>query len=104
MLVTFQTKAYANITMFGDVAKQLLKLMGHSGTVPSAIAAEDVPAALEKLRRAVAALPGSEKKPSNDDTHRGEPPRVGLAQRAFPLLELLKAAAAEKCPVQWRGH
>ena len=104
MLVTFQTKAYANITMFGDVAKQLLKLMGHSGTVPSAIAAEDVPAALEKLRRAVAALPAGEKKPANDDGHGGEPPRVGLAQRAFPLLELLKAAAAEKCAVQWRGH
>jgi hypothetical protein len=30
MLVTFTTKAYANITMFGDVAVTLLKMMGHS--------------------------------------------------------------------------
>jgi hypothetical protein len=104
MLVTFQTKAYANITMFGEVAKQLLKLMGHSGTVPSAIGADDVPAALEKLRRAVESLPASEKKAAQDDESSGAPTRVGLAQRAFPLLELLKAAAAEKCPVSWRGH
>ena len=104
MLVTFQSKAYANITMFGDVAKQLLTLMGHSGTVPSALAAEDVPAALEKLRRAVAAFAASEKKPMNDDSRGGEPPRVGLAQRAFPLLQLLAAAAEAKCEVYWRGH
>ena len=50
MLVTFHTKAYANITMFGDVAKQLLELLGHSGTIPSAIKAEDVPAALARRR------------------------------------------------------
>jgi len=47
MLVTFRTSAYANITMFGDIAVTLLKMMGHSGTVPSAIRADDVPAALE---------------------------------------------------------
>jgi hypothetical protein len=104
MLVTFQTKAYANITMFGDVAKQLLKLMGHSGTVPSAISAEDVPNALERLRKAVAALPPHEKSPVKRDEPGGEPPRVGLATRAYPLLKLLEAAVAEGCPVQWHGN
>ncbi|HEY7671874.1 MAG TPA: DUF1840 domain-containing protein [Gammaproteobacteria bacterium] len=103
MLVTFQTQAYANITMFGDVAKQMLTLMGHSGTVPSAIAAEDVAAALEKLRKAVAALPPSEKKPGKDNEPGGEPPRVGLAQRAYPLIKLLEAAAAENVAVSWRA-
>jgi len=33
MLVTFTTDAYADITMFGDVALTLLKMMGHSKTV-----------------------------------------------------------------------
>ncbi|HAJ92821.1 MAG TPA: hypothetical protein DCO71_09470 [Gammaproteobacteria bacterium] len=32
MLITFSSSAYANITMFGDVALRLLKLMGHSGS------------------------------------------------------------------------
>jgi hypothetical protein len=53
MLVTFTTKAYANITMFGDVAVTLLKMMGHSGTVPGAILAADVPAALSRLTAAI---------------------------------------------------
>ena len=44
MLVKFQTKSQATITMFGDVAVTRIKLMGHSGTVPSALVAEDVSA------------------------------------------------------------
>ena len=42
MLVTFSSPAYADITMFGDVAVRLIKMMGHSGTIPSALLAEDV--------------------------------------------------------------
>ena len=47
MLITFKSDAYADIIMFGDIAERLLKMMGHSGTVPSAILADDVPAALD---------------------------------------------------------
>ncbi|MFY9974144.1 MAG: DUF1840 domain-containing protein, partial [Chromatiaceae bacterium] len=57
MLVTFKTEAYANITMFGEVAVTLLKLMGHSGTIPGALLAEDVPTALARLKAAVAEHP-----------------------------------------------
>jgi len=38
MLVTFSCKVCPNITMFGDVAVRMLRLIGHSGTVPSALA------------------------------------------------------------------
>lgn len=37
MLVTFSTDAYASITMFGDVALAMLKMMGHSATLPGEI-------------------------------------------------------------------
>lgn len=103
MLVTFRTKAYANITMFGDVANQLLNLMGHSGTVPSAIKAEDVPAALARLESAI-----KERKTADaagpTEGARGDydsPRKVTLSQRAGPLLELLRAAAANKADVLW---
>ncbi len=102
MLVTFRTNAYANITMFGDVAVSLLKLMGHSGTVPSAIRAEDVSQALERLKAAVArdkAAGGAPVKGLQDDD--SEEPRVSLANRAFPLIELLEAAAKRKSDVMW---
>ena len=54
MLVTFTTDAYADITMFGDVALTLLKMMGHSqDCVPGAILAADVPMALNRLKAAI---------------------------------------------------
>jgi hypothetical protein len=55
MLVTFTTDAYADITMFGDVVHTMLKMRGHSVTVPGAILAADVPEALRRLTTAVEA-------------------------------------------------
>jgi hypothetical protein len=106
MLVTFTTKAYADIVMFGDVAKDLLELMGHSGTVPGAIAAESVPVALASLRAAAARVPDRSGDDSvavdNSDARDGPP--VALAQRAYPLIELLRAAGAEGAGVSWRAN
>lgn len=53
MLVRFRTPTFGNITMFGDVAIQLLRMMDHSGTIPSAISPEDIPEALQRLREAL---------------------------------------------------
>ncbi|MBS1134789.1 MAG: alternate ATPase, subunit gamma [Burkholderiaceae bacterium] len=102
MLVTFSCPAYANITMFGDAAVRLLKLMGHSGTVPGALLAADLQAALERLEAAVEADEQSPEPESEASAH-GEDgePAVGLSHRALPLIELLKAAAKAKCDVMW---
>ncbi len=103
MLVTFETQAYANITMFGDVAVTLLKHMGHSGTVPSAIKAEDIPAALERLKSAIAAASAASGEDSADTADAEDEDAVSLAQRAFPLIQLLEAAAKADCDVMWRS-
>lgn len=97
MLVTFSCRAHADITMFGDVAKKLLKLMGHSGTIPSALLPEDLPAALARLEAAVAASKAAEQQedPDADDF------QPGLAQRALPLITLLRAAIAAHAEVMW---
>ena len=98
MLVTFTTKAYADITMFGDVAVSLLKMMGHSGTVPSAIRAEDVPAALERLTAALNSQTNSQPIENSSD----DEPAVSLHTRAIPLIELLNAAIKENADVMWQ--
>ncbi len=98
MLVTFTTEAYADITMFGDVGVALLKMMGHSGTVPSAIRAEDVPIALSKLKTAIEAGRSS---PPGIDQNTGEP-AVSMANRALPLIKLLEAAARDEVGVMWK--
>ena len=105
MLITFKTEAYANITMFGDVAVELLKLMGHSGTVPGALAPEDIPDALRGLEAGVAASPDASLDPKSgkDEDDANERPRVSLAHRALPLIELLKAAQADNKHVMWES-
>ena len=98
MLVTFTTDAHADITMFGDVALSMLKMMGHSATVPGAILAADVPAALSKLTAAVDA----EKVTVPVDDQDEDEPVVSMANRALPLIDLLTAAAKSDCNVMWK--
>ena len=100
MLVTFSCPAYASITMFGAEAVRLLKLMGHSGTVPGALLAVDVQAALEHLEAAVEADKQSPEPEVPAEGEDGEP-AVSLSHRALPVIELLKAAAKAKCDVMW---
>jgi hypothetical protein len=104
MLVTFHSKAWSSITMFGDVATTLLKMAGHSGTLPSAFRAGDIPAALARLQQALAAIdPDEESRPSIplDSKDADAPPPVGLRLRAYPLIQMLSAAAAQECDVMW---
>ena len=106
MLITFKCDAYADIILFGDVAKRLLKMMGHSGTVPSAILAEDIPVALDRLKRAIEAEKSTFAAPPEPagDTQSGDQGEeaVSLEYRAFPLIELLTAAAKKNCDVMWK--
>jgi hypothetical protein len=97
MLVTFTSKAYADITMFGDVAVTLLKMMGHSGTVPGAILAADLPAALSRL---TAAIDKTRTETSAGDDDEDET-RVSLSNRALPLVDLLTAAVQQNGDVMW---
>ena len=55
MLVRFDSKA-GTITMFGDVAAKLLRMMGQTGSIPGALLAADIPAATARLSTEVQAL------------------------------------------------
>jgi hypothetical protein len=103
MLVTFHSKAWSSITLFGEVALTLLKMAGHSGTVPSALRAGDVAPALARLKLSLAAVAEPERVASARDRAEDAdaPPPVGLRLRAFPLIELLSAADQQKCDVTW---
>jgi len=96
MLVTFSTKSYSDITMFGDSALALIKMMGHSGTIPSAILAADVPMALTRLSAAI----NAEKAETGDKD--GDDVSVSLVQRSVPLINLLSAAVQENTDVMWK--
>jgi hypothetical protein len=93
--VTFHSRAAGDFTMFESVAVSLLKKMGHSGTVPSAILPEDIPQALQRLKAGLATEPDA------DAEEPGEEPTVTLSRRAYPLVKMLEASLAEPCEVMW---
>jgi len=102
MLVKFSCKNHASVIMFGDVAQEIIKMMGHSGKVPSAILASDIPEVLVKLNSAI-----EREKIRNlnsvemNEEHENAEPAISIIERAYPLLELLKTAIEGKCDVMW---
>lgn len=101
MIVTFKTKAHPDITMFGDIAVRLIKLMGQSGAVPSALGADEVAEALVRLRKAADQDKRESANVEEQELEEGGERRINLYQRAYPLIELLEAAAAHSDPVMW---
>ncbi|KIP69899.1 hypothetical protein BCT11_24215 [Vibrio sp. 10N.222.52.B12] len=102
MLVKFSCKNHASVIMFGDVAQEIIKMMEHSGKVPSAILASDIPEVLVKLNSAI-----EREKIRNlnnvemNEEHENAEPAISIIERAYPLLELLKTAIEGKCDVMW---
>jgi hypothetical protein len=105
MIVKFSTQAGA-LTMHGDAAVALLRAMGHSGTVPGAILAPDLPEALANLRRSLetqADLPSPPRAAAEDEAEEREdaPPPVTLRMRAVPLIEMIETAIARGSDLMW---
>ncbi len=98
MLITFKTKSYANIMMFGDVGLKMLEMMDYGVKVPGAIIAEDVPQALSNLQDRLESL--VEVVEPAGEANEGEP-AVSLHTRAVPLIELLQSAVADENIVRW---
>ena len=98
MLVIFTTNTYPDITMFGDVALTMLKMMGHSATVPGAILAAEVPEALSRLTAAIDAEKSSPPVTDKD----GDEAVVSMANRGLPLINLLTSAAKADSNVMWK--
>lgn len=107
MLITFKSRAAADVPMYAEHAKTLLAVIGKSLEPESAprgiVTAADAPAALAKLRAAADASRRAEKESgaSDREPEPGIPLPVGLAQRAFPLIEMLERAAEEGRDVVW---
>lgn len=104
MPITFKSKYSPDVLMLEAVARELIRLMGHSGSVPGSLAAEDIAPALARLEAAVGENPAraleadSRAKDGDDDK---PDTRVSVAHRAGPLLAMLRTALKEKEHVLW---
>lgn len=110
MLVVFRSKAAAEIYMYAEHAKMLLEIVGKPFEPEQAprgvITAEQVPQALAALRAAKAKSTEEQKRAGNNEDEPSEKPDamalpVGLAQRAYPLIEMLERAQKTDAVVTW---
>lgn len=108
MLVTFKSKASADVIMFGDPAKRLLEILGKGGDTKGIVTVEQLPGAIAALRAAIdedkaqqQAARDAEANAEAEPQQHGMATPVGLAQRAWPLLDMLETAQREGVPVVW---
>ncbi|OQW99840.1 MAG: hypothetical protein BWK73_49735 [Thiothrix lacustris] len=100
-MIRFTSPAAASVSMFEKDAKTFIRLMGHSGTIPSAIRAEDVAEALQHLEAALKAEAAQTEAPNKAPVEDADDKAVSSNVRAYPLLQLLKAAIAKQKNVMW---
>lgn len=104
MLVKFRSKTSADFIMFGDIAVALIRMMGHSGTVPGAMSAAEVPAALSRLKHALSGESvHTEAVADRPDEEAAADQAVTLRQRAVPLIDMLNAAVAAESYIMWES-
>lgn len=112
MLITFKSKAAAEVLMYEEHAKRILDLL-HKDLKRGVITAAETPHAIqlleseiveskahiasEAVQRDVVAHHNSE----HDDNEHERPEPVTFSSRAYPLLEMLRAARAEHADVLW---
>lgn len=109
-LVVFRSKAAGEIFMFAETARRILSILGKDENAErGVIAVEEVPVALARLQAAVdeekaqlsaAARAAESAERRGEDEPAAQRP-VTLGQRAYPLLEMLRAAERKKVPVTW---
>jgi len=100
VLVTFKSKSHGDITMFGTVAKSLLKMMGQSGNIPGAIMAADLGDARSSLTEKLEKVEPQSAAETNDGDDDGET-AVSLSKRALPLLEMFDSAIENGDNIMW---
>lgn len=108
-LVVFRSKAAGEIFMFAETARRIFAIIGKPDTPRGVISAEQLADALDRLTAAVEeekAQLEQAREDAEQAQRRGEPAAEGaraitLGQRAYPLIEMLRAAQKKRVDVTW---
>ena len=96
-LLIFRSRAASEILMQSENAQRLLAIMGKPLGERGVITSGQIDDALARLEAAV----GAEAPAGAGGDDPAQPPPVGLRQRAFPLMEMLRAARRSQVDVTW---
>lgn len=109
MLFKFKSAACFDVIMFGDAARRILGILGKDPENPKGIVTvEQLPDAIERLHAAIREDQARHLEPDEDEEaarreagHTGMAAPVHFSQRAWPLLDMLRASQREGVPVVW---
>jgi hypothetical protein len=93
MIYKFRSKAAGDVIMLQPHGDQLLRLIGREPAAKGIIEVADMPAAIRALQDAAAQGDA----PADAEGERG----VGLKQRVWPMIEMMKRTHAAGEPIVW---
>jgi len=93
MIYKFKSKAAGDVIMLQPHGDQLLRLIGREPAAKGIIEVADMPGVIRMLQDAAAQSDA----PADNDGERG----VGLKQRVWPMIEMLKRSHAAGEPIVW---
>ncbi|TKC89513.1 DUF1840 domain-containing protein [Trinickia terrae] len=106
MLVTFKCHAAPDVVMLENLAQYLVGIVGKQLGKRGVITHDEMDVAISKLEAAIV----TDKKDraeheghyhEGEDGHEHHELPIGLAQRSFPFLDMLRAAKKENVDVLW---
>ena len=99
----FKSKADGDLIMMAPVGDQLLRIIGREPAPKGIIEVAALPGAIRALEEAIAAaeLARRDAKRTDDDDDEHGAEAVGLAQRAWPMLEMMRRSLAEHADIVW---
>jgi hypothetical protein len=108
MLYEFKSRATGTVVMTGQVAEQLLAIVGKAPGPQGIFTVEQMgpaiaalQAAIERERTERASDARDADRDSADEDEADRTPSISLAQRAWPLMDMLRAARAADQAVTW---
>ncbi len=103
MIYKFKSQATGDLIMLGPHGDHVLELLGRTPSAKGIIEVADMPAAIQALEKAVdadrRASSGPEAPGAPDESNDSKP--VGLRQRLWPMVEMLRRAHADDQAVVW---
>lgn len=106
MLVTISSSTSGQIQMFAEILRRLFDIVGKECTARGVFTNEQLPEAIKTLQHAIVAEKAAGQQPPPPVRDSGpdeaqEATSVGLAQRAYPLIELMERTSKEGGYLMW---
>lgn len=99
MLYKFKSAASGDVIMLGPQGDQFLRLLGREPAAKGIVETADMPAALIALEAAIQAAEATP--PAGEPEQPSTEPHVGLRQRLWPMVEMLRRCQAADEPIVW---